>query len=75
MVDWSKPIYFDICDIPFKMDDGVITVLDSSEDGKSVIEREPTPYERSMFHRNCMDSGVISEEIARKLALNPGLSY
>jgi len=67
--------YFDICDTSFKRDSesGEIKVLRSTP--KGVVEAEPTEYESSMFARNWFDSGVISEEIAYKLAINPALSY
>ena len=68
--------YFDICDTAYKRDSSTckVTVLRVNSDGK-VYEDEPTEYERERFSRHFLDAGVISEEIAYKLALDPSISY
>ena len=68
--------YFDICDTPFKRDEGTweLSVLRVASDG-SIYEDEPTQYEASKFDRNWRDSSVISRKTAYKLAVAPGLSY
>lgn len=68
--------YFDILDTPYKRDEETreIFILRPTPDGK-VVEEKPTPREAEKFSRNWRDSGVISEEIAYKLALDPMLSY
>ncbi len=40
-----------------------------------VVEEKPSDYEMSIFWRHFHDGGIISEEIAKALAINPGLSY
>ena len=68
--------YFDICDTAFKRDSasGEVSILRVASDG-SVYEDEPSEYETAKFWRNWLDSSVISEDTAYKLAVDPGLSY
>lgn len=41
----------------------------------NVIERDPTDFERGLYKRNFSSSTVISADVARAVAINPGFEF
>lgn len=68
--------YYDACDNAFRLnlDSGELKILIANENGEVEV-KDPTDYKRAIFERHRFDCGVISEEIAYALAVNPALSY
>lgn len=68
--------YFDACDKAFRRDedDWDVKILKKMENGNVELQT-PTAYEASIFSRHWRDCGVISQEIAYALAVNPSIGY
>ena len=74
-----KKVYLDVIDLPFVTDaplkgNSPVRILRLSEE-REVYEDEPTDYERGIYTRNWIDSGLIDRDTAYKLLLDPMHAY
>ncbi len=68
----SRYVEIDSRSFKTKDDSWALSKVLTTDEFGNVIERDPTYFERGLYKRNFSSSTVISADIAREIAINPG---